>query len=970
MAKIPLRAYNREIDVLIERGQVEEAIAHCKYILKFYPKHLETYRLLAKAYLESQRYGEAADILRRILSVQPDDFIAQIGMSIIYEDEGNLDAAIFHMERAFEIQPSNIAVQDELRRLYGRRDGVEPPKLRLTRGALVRIYGRGELYRQAIAEARAALAEDPQRVDLEIVLAKMYFKNGQKVEATEISSRLISKLPYCMEAIRILADTLRETSRAEEAKIYHEKLVALEPYLAYVEAEGQDVGHVPDNAVTLDRLEWTPSLEAEQPAWAQDLGLRIEGQEGEQTPSWMATLPGEAEPSETTGLVPPFSEEPELYEQEMARVSDQSSLETIETAEPELPDWMQSAGWKITTEPEEKTPVEMGEEEAAPAEIPDWLKEVAPDLPSLEEHEKTSGETIEVTAPEEQIQAPSEAPSVLVPLAIAENPILEAPAQPADELPDWLKEIQSEQVDESTFVASDEPIPDWLTLSEQGEEISQEDEEIGMVGEAELPAVSAEVAEIEAPSAKVAEVETPSIEAAEGEITSEEITELEPAQAEIAEAGMTLAEAEAPEAAIPSVETSVELPLPQAEPVNEGLVEGEVPPVQIAPQPAPEELAATSVALSETIPSAELQDLSDQTPLQIETSEEVSEEPVASTLDEDAAFAWLESLAAKQGANSETLLVSPEERTENPPEWVQQQVSESGTEQVTAAEKQLESVSPVNETEAVEQIAESELPKWLKALEQEETPVENVPSVESLLKIEDEPQAESLVDLSQETADWVQEIEESVIPETELPAQGEGIVTLPEATPESSETGKTGPLPSWLISPTPQPPDENIVLEPGTLESPLPAWMAEERESPSVEEIQPRLESNESPPLPAWLQELETEQPQMASVAPVSEPPTAQIPFEHMLIGADTDQAILDAQSYLANGQLDRALALYNQLISSGQKIEETIHDLRDALYRYPIESSLWQTLGDAYMRSEHIQDALDAYTKAEELLR
>ncbi len=62
MAKVSLRAYNREIETLIDRGQFDEAIAHCRHILKTYPKHLETYRLLGKAYLESKRYGDAVDI--------------------------------------------------------------------------------------------------------------------------------------------------------------------------------------------------------------------------------------------------------------------------------------------------------------------------------------------------------------------------------------------------------------------------------------------------------------------------------------------------------------------------------------------------------------------------------------------------------------------------------------------------------------------------------------------------------------------------------------------------------------------------------------------------------------------------------------------------------------------------------------------------------------------------------------------
>ena len=126
MARIALRAYNREIERLIEGGQIEEAIAHCRHIFKYFPKHINTYRLLGKAYLETQRYGDAADILQRVLSSIPDDFISHLGMSIIREDEGNLDEAIWHMERAFEVQPANRAIQDELRRLYGRRDGLEP----------------------------------------------------------------------------------------------------------------------------------------------------------------------------------------------------------------------------------------------------------------------------------------------------------------------------------------------------------------------------------------------------------------------------------------------------------------------------------------------------------------------------------------------------------------------------------------------------------------------------------------------------------------------------------------------------------------------------------------------------------------------------------------------------------------------------------------------------------------------------
>ena len=71
-----LREYDQEIDRLIERNQLDEAIAHSRHILQVYPKHLDTYRLLGKSYLEAKRYGDAADIFQRVLSAVPDDFIA------------------------------------------------------------------------------------------------------------------------------------------------------------------------------------------------------------------------------------------------------------------------------------------------------------------------------------------------------------------------------------------------------------------------------------------------------------------------------------------------------------------------------------------------------------------------------------------------------------------------------------------------------------------------------------------------------------------------------------------------------------------------------------------------------------------------------------------------------------------------------------------------------------------------------
>ena len=82
------------------------------------------------------------------------------------------------------------------------------------------------------------------------------------------------------------------------------------------------------------------------------------------------------------------------------------------------------------------------------------------------------------------------------------------------------------------------------------------------------------------------------------------------------------------------------------------------------------------------------------------------------------------------------------------------------------------------------------------------------------------------------------------------------------------------------------------------------------------------------------------------------------------------DPVLGQARNELSGSNLSGALDNYSRLIKKGRFLEEVIFDLRDALYRFPVDVDIWQSLGDAYMRANRLQDALDAYTKAEELLR
>lgn len=82
------------------------------------------------------------------------------------------------------------------------------------------------------------------------------------------------------------------------------------------------------------------------------------------------------------------------------------------------------------------------------------------------------------------------------------------------------------------------------------------------------------------------------------------------------------------------------------------------------------------------------------------------------------------------------------------------------------------------------------------------------------------------------------------------------------------------------------------------------------------------------------------------------------------------DPTLGSARSELSRSNIPGALDAYGKLIKKGRFLDEVIFDLREALDRFPVEVSIWQALGDAYMRANRLQDALDAYTKAEGLLR
>lgn len=344
--------------------------------------------------------------------------------------------------------------------------------------------------------------------------------------------------------------------------------------------------------------------------------------------------------------------------------------------------------------------------------------------------------------------------------------------------------------------------------------------------------------------------------------------------------------------------------------------------------------------------------------------------PVAlDSMSEAEAVAWLEGLAAQQGTKEEELTTAPESREVTPPEWVKleaEPASEEPVELVPTAE------------EAISGTPAEEIPEWIKGLgegpETQEVPKEPAavvpPEVEApksdelpswLLEME-QPEAEKEVTAPSEEAlewksdelpSWLKEITESAPAEAAPAEQPAPPIEEQPAVPVEPVTGLAEEItpPSGLSK-------ESL----GELQPEATAWVPEVEEPISPAPVIPAQEPA-APVSPA--EELVTHEAEVVPVAAIEE---AAKPEE--AIAESNQMALTNARNAVSQRQPSQAIDFYTGLIKQNYHLDEIIKDLQEALYQFPVDVDMWVTLGDAHFRANELQEALNAYTKAEELVR
>ena len=664
--------------------------------------------------------------------------------------------------------------------------------------------------------------------------------------------------------------------------------------------------------------------------------------------------------------------------------------ETVE-AEP-APDWLAELSTDAAQETTIGEAVSAQLSEGVTDEIPDWLKP--------EETEETVSEIRAAafeTLTDETSTVEGTVPDWLSELSTDTTPEtavmgeIETPA--ADEVADWTKQAELEepvsefavdmQEETAETVTEEESVPDWL--AELKQETPVETSAVPDVGVEDISPESMEVPAQDGTAWEPEQIasEQPALEAQAAPDTGLNSMDMDAAMAWMEalaarqgadEESLKISEPDQRSETPPEWITQLE---ETTQEINPEAIPETIP--EIIPETIPDtvfEVDETALVLEETPgleePVAELSGVVEEiSPEELPVTEftatlEEMDKPVEETTGEaavdigemnpDEAFAWLESLAAKQGAEEGTLVTAPEERPETPPEWISQAIQEPALDEskhVSAVAEEASEISAVHEEEAMLEIPSEDV--TLPVAELPETTEESIEPEAPSAELSSQP-TESTEKADTEIPDWLRSYEEEQ--RSQEPVWKPDETFTPEAVAEEE-------LPDWLIEETPAAPAaESIVPQPDLTEQAaeelpavdgvkeMPEWLK------ALQESQPAQEAPESPAQPesTWVQEYTPE-----STAAAGENPLAASP--------ETDALVL-AQATLRSGDIESAAEQYTQMINAGQHLATAIEDLKNALDQYPVDISLWQALGDAYIRSNRVQEALDAYTKAEELLR
>lgn len=229
MGDMSLQAAYELMRDAVSHGEHEKVAEIARHILHYFPHNLKAKLYLGEALIAAGSWDDARTMFVEVCDSDPENIVAQIGLSTIAEREGDLAQATTYLERAMEIRPDMSELRPRLLNLY-QRTARHDVYLHLSRSGLARLFMRSHAYNQAIPEFHKEAMAHPECRENVVALAEALWRNGDEAEAHEICQQVLSDAPHVLKAHLIEAryyasrDASKSTQHWQDAQ-------ALDPLL-------------------------------------------------------------------------------------------------------------------------------------------------------------------------------------------------------------------------------------------------------------------------------------------------------------------------------------------------------------------------------------------------------------------------------------------------------------------------------------------------------------------------------------------------------------------------------------------------------------------------------------------------------------------------------------------------------------------------------------------------------------------
>ena len=193
-------------------------------LLISYPDAVGVMRERARAREAAQNWHTAAEDYARVLEVLPDD--AQ-SMTSLARCQMRADNAIEGKITALQALDHDPANRDAI--LFVRMAGDEIDKSKL--GELAHAqekYSVGQTQR-AIKQVKDFVARDPERMDAQVVLARLLWQSGRHIAAMDVCQRILDHAPDCLFAHVLLRQFWLMARNPGQADLYLAEIDRLDP---------------------------------------------------------------------------------------------------------------------------------------------------------------------------------------------------------------------------------------------------------------------------------------------------------------------------------------------------------------------------------------------------------------------------------------------------------------------------------------------------------------------------------------------------------------------------------------------------------------------------------------------------------------------------------------------------------------------------------------------------------------------